>query len=91
MKGSKWGNRPPAANIGSTHVFLQGVNFGCQVIKARKGFGNDKSARKFVDGYSNYHNFVRPHTGVPDNQTPAETAGIDLKLDKQNPLKDLIE
>ena len=36
------------------------------------------------------HNFVRPHTGLPDSQTPAEAAGIDLKLDKQNPMKDLI-
>jgi putative transposase len=27
---------------------------------------------------------------LPNNQTPAEAAGIDLKLDKQNPMKDLI-
>lgn len=60
------------------------------VIKARRGLGNDKSAQKFVDGYRHYHNFVRPHTGLPDNQTPAEAAGIDLKLDRQNPMKDLI-
>lgn len=60
------------------------------VIKARRGLGNDKSAQKFVDGYRHYHNFVRPHTGLQDNRTPAEAAGIDLKLDKQNPMKDLI-
>jgi transposase-like protein len=60
------------------------------VIKARRGLGNDESAQKFVDGYRHYHNFVRPHTGLPGNQTPAEAAGIDLKLAKENPMKDLI-
>jgi hypothetical protein len=60
------------------------------IIKARRGLGNDESAQKFVDGYRNYHNFVRPHTGLPNSQTPAEAAGIDLGLDKQSPLKDLI-
>lgn len=60
------------------------------IIKARRGLGNDESAQKFVDGYRHYHNFVRPHTGLPDNQTPAEAADLDLKLDKENPLKDLI-
>jgi transposase-like protein len=60
------------------------------VIKARRGLGNDESAQKFVDGYRHFHNFVRPHTGLPDNQTPAEAAGLDLKLDKENPMKDLI-
>lgn len=60
------------------------------VIKARRGLGNDESAQKFVDGYRHYHNFVRPHTGLSNSQTPAEAAGIDLKLDKQNPMKDLI-
>lgn len=28
--------------------------------------------------------------GLPSNQTPAEAAGIDLKVDKQNPTKDLV-
>lgn len=60
------------------------------VIKARRGLGNDESAQKFVDSYRHFHNFVRPHTGLPDNQTPAEAAGLDLKLDKENPMKDLI-
>jgi putative transposase len=60
------------------------------VIEARRGLGNDESAQKFVDCYRHYHNFVRPHTGLPNNQTPAEAAGIDLKLDPQNPMKDLI-
>jgi len=60
------------------------------VLKSRRGLGNDESAQKFVDGYRHYRNFVRPHSGLPDNQTPAEAAGIDLKLDKQNPMKDLI-
>lgn len=60
------------------------------VIKARRGLGNDQFAQKFVDGYRHYHNFVRPHTGLPNDQTPADAAGIDLKLDKQSPMKDLI-
>lgn len=60
------------------------------MIKARRGLGNDESTQKFVDGYRHYHNFVRPHTGLPNNVTPAEASGIDLKLDKQNPMKDLI-
>lgn len=60
------------------------------VVKARRGLGNDESAQKFVDAYRHYHNFVRPHTGLPDNQTPAEAAGLDLKLDKGQPIKDLI-
>ena len=60
------------------------------IIKARRGLGNDESAQKFVDGYRHFHNFVRPHTGLPDNKTPAEAASLDLKLDKENPMKDLI-
>jgi hypothetical protein len=26
------------------------------------------------------HNFFRPHSGLPGNTTPAEAAGLDLKL-----------
>jgi transposase-like protein/predicted nucleic acid-binding Zn finger protein/uncharacterized protein (DUF1778 family) len=59
-------------------------------IKTRRGLGNDKSAETFLNGVRIRHNFVRPHTGLPNNMTPAEAAGIDLKLDKQNPMKDLI-
>lgn len=49
-------------------------------LKARRGLGNDESTQRFADAYRIYHNFVRPHTGLPDNITPAEASGIDLKL-----------
>ncbi|MEW5841541.1 hypothetical protein [Nitrososphaera sp.] len=61
-----------------------------EVIKARRGFGNDRSAETFLNGVRINHNFVRPHTGLPNNITPAEAAGLDLGLDKRNPMKDLI-
>ncbi|QUC64164.1 IS1/IS6 family transposase [Nitrosopumilus sp. K4] len=49
-------------------------------LKARRGLGNDKSAEEFCEAYRVYHNFVRPHTGLPDNITPAQASGIDLDL-----------
>lgn len=60
------------------------------ITKSRRGLGNDKSAQKFVDAYRTYHNFVRPHTGLPSDMTPAEAAGLNLNLNEQNRLKDLI-
>lgn len=60
------------------------------IIKARRGLGNDESAQKFVDAYRTYHNFVRPHAGLPNEMTPAEAAGLNLNLNEQNKLKDLI-
>ncbi len=57
--------------------------------KTRRGLGNDESAQKFADAHRNYHNFVRPHTGLPGNITPAEAAGIDLNLGDDK-IKDLI-
>ena len=51
-----------------------------QVTSAKRGLGNDKSAQEFFESYKNYHNFCRPHSGLKDNKTPAESAGIDLKL-----------
>lgn len=59
------------------------------VIKSKRGLGNDKSAQEFADTYRIYHNFCRPHSGLPDNITPAEASGIDLNLGK-NKIKDLI-
>lgn len=59
------------------------------VIKAKRGLGNDKSAQEFADGYRIYHNFCRPHSGLPNKITPAEAAGINLNLGK-NRIKDLI-
>jgi putative transposase len=58
-------------------------------LKARRGLGNDESTQRFADGYRIYHNFVRPHTGLEDNITPAESAGIDLNLGHDK-IKDLI-
>jgi hypothetical protein len=49
-----------------------------------------QSAQEFIDGYCIYHNYVRPHTGLQEQQTPAEAAKIDLNLNPQNRLKDLI-
>lgn len=49
-------------------------------LKNRRGLGNDKSTQRFAELYQIHHNFVRPHTGLPDNMTPAEAAGIVLKL-----------
>jgi transposase-like protein len=60
------------------------------VIKSKRGLGNDKSAQDFIDGYRIYHNYVRSHTGLPEQQTPAEASKVDLKLNPQNRLKDLI-
>ena len=60
------------------------------VTKSKRGLGNDKSAQDFIDGYRIYHNYVRPHTGLPEQQTPAEASKIDLQLNPQNRLKDLI-
>ncbi len=50
------------------------------VIKSNRGFGNDKSAAEALDNYRVYHNFIRPHSGLPNNITPAEAAGIQLNL-----------
>lgn len=61
-----------------------------QTTKARRGLGNDKSAQDFLDFHRIVHNFMRPHTGLPDQRTPAEAANLDLKLNPQNKLKDLI-
>ncbi len=58
-------------------------------LKARRGLGNDESAKRFADLNRIYHNFVRPHTGLQDNITPAEASGIDLNLGHDK-IKDLI-
>jgi putative transposase len=60
------------------------------VLKPKRGLGNDKSAQEFADGQRIYHNFLRPHTGLPNGITPAQAAGIDLKLG-DNKIKALIE
>ncbi len=42
--------------------------------KVTRGLKKEDSA--IVAGLRLYHNYVRPHLGLPDNQTPAEAAGI---------------
>jgi hypothetical protein len=59
-------------------------------LKTNRGLGNDKSAQEFVDGQRIYHNFCRPHTGLPNEITPAQAAGIDLDLG-ENKIQDLIQ
>ena len=58
-------------------------------LKAKRGLGNDESAQRFADNYRIYRNFVRPHTGLDGNATPAEASGIDLELGHDK-IKDLI-
>lgn len=58
-------------------------------LKTRRGLGNDESAQLFAEDYRTYHNFIRPHSGLPDGITPAEAAGIDLGLGHDK-IKDLV-
>ena len=44
---------------------------------AVRGLKREDSA--IISGLRLYHNFVRPHLGLPDNQTPAEAAGITVE------------
>ena len=44
---------------------------------AVRGLEREDSA--IISGLRLYHNFVRPHLGLPDNQTPAEAAGITVE------------
>ena len=56
--------------------------------KTRRGLGNDESAQTFSELLRINHNFVRPHQGL-NGKTPAQEAGIDLKLGT-NKYRDLI-
>lgn len=58
-------------------------------LKTKRGLGNDESAQVRADALRIYHNYVRKHSSLPSNVTPAEAAGIDLGLG-QNKIKDLI-
>ena len=46
------------------------------VLKSKRGLGNDKSAQVFEDAQRIYHNFCRPHTGLPNSITPAQAGGL---------------
>jgi len=45
--------------------------------KVCRGLKKDDSG--IISGLRLYHNFVRPHLGLPDNITPAEAAGITVE------------
>ena len=60
-----------------------------EITKTKRGLGNDQSAQIFADLKRIEHNFCRPHLGLPNGITPAEVAGIDLKLGN-NKMKSLI-
>jgi transposase-like protein len=47
--------------------------------KVMRALDSDKSAPKFVDGFSIYYNFLKLHMSL-EGRTPAEAAGLDLKL-----------
>ena len=55
--------------------------------KVVRGLKKDDSA--IITGLRLYHNFVRPHLGLPDNMTPTEAAGI--KVEGNNKWKILIQ
>lgn len=49
--------------------------------KVIRGFKRDDSA--ILSGLRVYHNFVRPHLGLPDGLTPGEAAGIQIEGDNK--------
>jgi transposase-like protein len=55
--------------------------------KVTRGIKKEDSG--VITGLRTYHNFVRPHLGLPENQTPAEAAGIHVQ--GTNKLKTIIQ
>ena len=51
-------------------------------IKTMRNFGSDKGAECFLNLKHIIHNFVNPHMQL-NGRTPAEAAGIDLKLNRR--------
>ena len=51
-------------------------------IKTMRNFGSDKGAENFLNLKHIIHNFVNPHMQLKGN-TPAEAAGIDLRLGRR--------
>ena len=47
-----------------------------------RGFGSDEGAEAFLNLRSIIHNFVNPHMEL-NGKTPAETAGISLRLERR--------
>jgi transposase-like protein len=48
--------------------------------KVMRGLDNDKTAQKMMDANRIYYNYLRPHQAL-NGKTPAEKAGIDLRLE----------
>ncbi len=55
-------------------------------IKTMRNFGSDAGAEYFLNLKHIIHNFVNPHMQI-NGKTPAEAAGIDLKLGRRKLLK----
>ena len=51
-------------------------------IKTMRNFGSDKGAEYFLNLKHLIHNFVNPHMQIK-GKTPAEVAGIDLRLGRR--------
>jgi transposase-like protein len=49
--------------------------------KIIRAFKNPETAKKILDGWLIYYNYIRPHQTL-NGLTPAEASGIDLKLDR---------
>lgn len=47
--------------------------------KTMRGLQNDDTTTAFNNGFKAYYNHIRPHQAL-DGKTPAQAAGIDLKL-----------
>lgn len=45
-----------------------------------RGLVHDESAKKMIEGYKLYYNFLRPHMAL-NGKTPAEASNINLNLD----------
>jgi transposase-like protein len=48
-------------------------------VKTMRGLHSDKSAAVFNEGFKVYYNYIRPNQAL-GGKTPAEAAGVDLKL-----------
>jgi len=57
-------------------------------MKFERGVGTAQSAEVFAEAMRIFHNFIREHSSL-QNRTPAEAAGIDLKLGN-NKIRSLI-
>jgi transposase-like protein len=58
--------------------------------KVMRGMDTDESAKLLMEGNRIYYNYLRPHQAL-GSKTPAEKAGIDLRLEGKNPWEELIK